>query len=229
MKKLMVVVIILLAVSMVSAAIATEKTVYAYGESLATNARAFYSDPAGGKCNKKVWMFDITVEAQVAQWIEWSIGGTKWTWFVRKPGNYFGNCIEFVVKSNSDVGFGFAGFANLSYVGPGTSVNPEILVWYNFGSDEDAINPTDPDANPWLKPEELNLQSPVIEDSRILHDGWLTKLWNMIEVVECNSASTYRDTGTITITLLNQKPWIVAETGEWVEPLSQFVEQPMVP
>ncbi|MBN2220209.1 MAG: hypothetical protein JW697_08030 [Kosmotogaceae bacterium] len=200
-----------------------EKDVFAY-EGDPVNARAFYSTPAGGSCNKTVWAFDIEVEAQIAQWISWSIGGTKWTWFVRKPGEYFADCIEFSVKSNSDVGFTFSGFHDLEYtLGATASVNPVIPVWYNFGSIlTDVLPPNNP--NPWFPAEELNNVKTYIEDSEMLHNGWVTKLWTRIKVVECNSASTYRATGKVTITLLNQKPWIIPETGEYVPDLVAHVK-----
>jgi len=200
-----------------------EKKVFAYEGDFA-NARAFYSAPTGGSCNKAVWAFDIEVEAQIAQWISWSIGGTKWTWFVRKPGEYFADCIEFSVKSNSDVGFTFSGFHDLEYtLGATASVNPIIPVWYNFGSIlTDVLPPNNP--NPWFPAEELNSVKTYIEDSEMLHNGWVTKLWTRIKVVECNSASTYRATGKVTITLLNQKPWIIPETGEYVPDLIAHVK-----
>lgn len=224
MKRLVLTILIIAVASMLFSQVLTPvpKVVYAYGDSDPLNARAFYSEPAAGACNRRVWTFDITVEAQMAQWISWSIGGTKWTWFVRKPGRYFADCIEFSVKSNSDVRFTFSGFSDLTYASTGTSVNPTIPVWYNFGGIvTDVMPPNNP--NPWIPAAQLNEEVGELEDSQRLHDGWVTKLWNMIEVVECNSASTYRATGKVTITLMNQKPWIVPETGAYVEGLVEYV------
>jgi hypothetical protein len=226
MKKTLLVVFILLFVSLLCAVvdIPVEKIVFAY-EGDPANARAFYSEPAGGACNKKVWEFPVTVEAQIAQWVQWSIDGTKWTWFVRKPGKYFADCIGFAIKSNSDVGFTFSGFSNLTYASTGTSVNPVIPVWYNWGSDAILVDGYKPEGNEWIPAEALNGLEGIIKDSQKLHDGWKTKLWNMIEVVECNSASTYRATGIVTITLKNQKPWIIPETGDYDE--SEFFPKPI--
>lgn len=208
--------IVLIALSLVSFAFGvTEVTVYAYKGS-PSNARAFVSMPNGGSCNKN-WSFEFTVEAQIAQWVKWNINGTKWTWFVRKPGTYFADCISFSVQSNGDITIDFEDFASPTYA-TGTSVNPYIDVWYTFGEkSEDVAFGT------WYSPSELNNLTAIIPDSSDLHNGWTTKLWSKIKVVECNSASTYRDTGKITLTLANQKPWINEDDGEYLDNLEQFV------
>ncbi len=210
--------IIAIVFSMFSLAIANgaaEVPVYAYGDSDPNNARAFVSMPTSGSCNKN-WEFEFTVEAQIAQWVKWNISGTKWTWFVRKPGTYFTDCIGFTLYSNGDIAIDFDGFASPSYA-TGTSVNPYIDAWYAFGDkSEDVAFGT------WYSPFELNDQTVLFPDSEELHYGWGTKLWSKIKVVECNSASTYRDTGTITLTLKNQKPWL-DDNGYYLNNLEQFV------
>lgn len=199
---------------------ATSATVYAYGDSDPNNAKVFVSMPDNGSCNKKVWTFDITAEAQIAQWVNWNITGTKWTWFVRKPGEYFADCISFSISSNGDVAITFSDFGSPTYVSTqSSSVNPYIDVWYTFGPD------TNIDAifnGPWYSPSELNASTAIIPDSTSLHIGWSTKLWSRIKVVNCNSASTYRDTGTITLTLKNQKPWL-DDNGRYKPDLEQYV------
>jgi len=187
--------------------------VYSYTGN-ASDARAYISDPAGGSCNKRVWEIPITVEAQIAQWVEWSLTGTKWTWFVRKPGIYVANCITAVLRSNGNLGITFSGFDHLKYV-QGNSVDDTIEVEYAFGPQ------LPPQA--WIPAPDLNNLQLVIEDSSVLHRGATYKLWNRIYVERCNSASTYRDSGTITLTLLNQKPWIDDE-GNFVEDLEEYVQ-----
>jgi hypothetical protein len=191
-----------------------EITVYAY-EGSADNARAFVSMPGSGSCNRYQWRIPMTLEVQVAQWVKWSLTGTKWTWFVRKPGTYVANCITATLQSNSDLEITFSGFDHLKYA-TGTSVNDTIEVEYAFGPQLPIPE------NVWTPAPDLNNVPLLVPDSQILHDGATYKLWNRIHVVRCNSASTYRDTGTITLTLKNQKPWI-DEEGNYVEDLENYV------
>ena len=174
------------------------------------NARAYASMSAEGSCNKKVWTLQFTTEVQVAQWAEWSISATKWTWFVRKPGDYYADAIQFSLKSNGDVQLSASGFNDLEYATSG-GVNRYIETYYYLTTD--ASN-TPPSTSVWVRASEVN-GSLVVEDSAVLHEGMTAHLWNRIHVVECNSASTYRDTGIITLTLMNQKLWINPDDGSW--------------
>lgn len=181
------------------------------------NARAFTSMPAQGSCNKVNWEILITTEAQIAQWCKWEINGTKWTWFVRKPGDYYTNSVEFFLQSNGDVVLSASGFADLEYYLPDEGVNRFIETYWFATPDPGAI----PGIDDWTRAEGVN-GSLLVEDSLELHEGLRAYLWNRIKVVECNSACIYRDTGTITITLRNQKPWIT-DDGDYVEDLASYV------
>ena len=77
--------------------------------------------------------------------------------------------------------------------------------------------------NDWIRASNLNQMTATIRDSAALHAGKSFYLWNRIKVVECNSASTYRDTGYVYLTLQNQKPWI-DERGEFVPDLEEYVQ-----
>jgi hypothetical protein len=44
--------------------------------------------------------------------------------------------------------------------------------------------------------------------------NYVTKLFNKIVVENCNSSGEYEDTATITLSLLNQQPW-VDPAGGW--------------
>ncbi|ACM23628.1 hypothetical protein [Thermotoga neapolitana] len=192
-----------------------EVTVYTYGDSDPNNARALISEGMSGNCNRHQWEIPMTLEVQVAQWVKWHLTGTKWTWFVRKPGTYVANCITAELHSNSDLEITFSGFDHLKYA-TGTSVNDTIEVEYAFGPQLPIPEEV------WTPAPDLNNVTLLVPDSQILHDGATYKLWNRIHVVRCNSASTYRDTGTITLTLKNQKPWI-DEEGNYVEDLENYV------
>ncbi len=183
------------------------------------NARAYASMPADGSCNKKVWILQFITEVQVAQWAEWSISATKWTWFVRKPGDYYADAIQFSLKSNGDVQLSAFGFDDLEYA-TGGGVNRYIETYYYLTTD--ASN-TPPSTSVWVRAKDVNGSITVL-DSADLHKGMTAHLWNRIKVVDCNSASTYRDTGTITLTLANQKPWI-NEDGSWGSTLDYVTEE----
>ncbi|PLV56152.1 hypothetical protein [Thermotoga sp. SG1] len=184
----------------------------------ATNdlARAFSAFPEDGSCNKPEWQIVFTTEVQVAQWLEWSLNATKWTWFVRKPGDYYANAIVGTVASNGDVLVTFSDFDDPTYTGT-SSVNPTIEAYYTVMTSEGM-----PDPESWVRAPDVNDLSYTLTDSQELHEGMSFYLWNRIKVVECNSASTYRDTGYILLTLQNQKPWI-DEEGNYVEDLANYV------
>ncbi|PLV59850.1 hypothetical protein [Thermotoga sp. KOL6] len=207
--------LILMVLMISSLFFAEEVAVYAY-EGDTGNARAFISDPMSGSCNKHQWEIPMTLEVQVAQWVRWQLTGTKWTWFVRKPGTYVANCISATLQSNSDLEITFSGFDHLKYA-TGTSVNDTIQVEYAFGPQL----PIPEDI--WTPAPDLNNVTLNVPDSQTLHNGVVYKLWNRIHVVRCNSASTYRDSGYIYLTLKNQKPWI-DEEGNYVENLESYVD-----
>jgi hypothetical protein len=188
--------------------------VYAY-DGDPNNAKAFVSMGDSGYCNRHVWEIPMTLEVQVAQWVKWSLTGTKWTWFVRKPGTYVANCISATLQSNSDLEITFSGFDHLKYA-TGTSVNDTIEVEYAFGPQLPIPE------NIWTPAPDLNSVELLVPDSQILHNGATYKLWNRIHVVRCNSASTYRDSGIIMLTLKNQKPWIDDE-GNYADDLEKYV------
>jgi len=174
-------------------------------------ARAWRSGPEQGACNKKYWCLDITVHASIAQWIEWSIGGTRWDWRVRKPGTYAADCIEACVSSNNDVLVDYEGFGDLLATGP--SVTSTIPVWYSFGE-----TISEAEANGWIRADTLNSHDDLLEDSEGLHEGICWKLWNKIEVVPSNSSCEYEDLAQICLTLQNIKIWIDSTTGYFKVP-----------
>lgn len=164
-----------------------------------------------GPSNVAVRSTEFTTEVQVAQWSRWVFTGTKWTWFVRKPGEYYADSITATIHSNGDVAISFDGFANPEYLDENVNdgVKQYIESAYGVGSD-----PTAADFSGWVDAADLNDENLIIPDSQALHFGQEFKLWNKINVTESNSASTYRNTGTVSLTLQNQKPWI-DEDGEW--------------
>lgn len=170
-----------------------------------------------GDCNKQSWQFDVSISASIAQWIDWHITWNEWHWYIRKPGKYGGNCIQACIASNGDIKIAFAGFANL--MSP-DAVNPEIPVMYAHDMVVGAP-PLNPLLNPlavWSTPAELNEFGILLPDSENLHNELCWKLYNQIEVVDCNTACEYTNEATITLTLENQKDWIDGATGGWWTP-----------
>jgi hypothetical protein len=174
-------------------------------------ARCFASNKQSGACNKD-FLIPFKVHASIAQWIEWDFTGTRWDWFVRKPGNYAANCLTWWISSNQEVVVDFRGFGplvpeSLKYVG-----QPPIDIWYTF----DPPVPLPPKGDPrWISATALNdsLNWFHIPDSQVFHEGKFFKFWNYIHVVRCNSACEYQNDGFVSLTLQCQKPWIDRTDG----------------
>ena len=243
MKKLLVIVLMVLVGTFVfssATSTAIEKFVWDGDGNVVTdpangvygNARVFSLLPDGGSCNKN-WEFEFTTEVQVAQWSEWYISGTKWQWFVKKPGTYIADCIVFTLKSNGDIEITFEGFDDPYYVNtpdPSQTAYIETYYGYTFGTGSGDPGSVETSGSGWFRAGGLNEQTLLIPEffeafthKYSLHDGITAHLWNKITVVECNSASTYRDTGIIRITLKEQKPWIDPDTGTYVDNLRDFL------
>jgi len=178
-------------------------------------ARCFASGKGDGFCNKD-WLIPFKVHASVAQWLEWDFTGTRWDWFVRKPGNYAANCLTWWLASNQEVVLDFKGFGPLVQEDPkpdypGTPL--DIPVYYCF--DPPGNVPPLKDDPLWIPAADMNLEANWyrIPDSPDLHFGWFVKIWNYIHVEECNSACEYQNDAFISLTLECQKPWIDRETG----------------
>lgn len=184
------------------------------------DAWAFSLGGAEGKCNKQVWSFDAEVEVQVAQWIDFHLTGTKWAWYVRKPGTYLTDCITANIKSNGEVAVSFTGLASPTYQGPYTTVKDYIDMWVGYGSSNDNIQ--------FVAASDLANLNFIIPDNNQLHYGFETKLWSKIFVAECNSASTYRTSGQVILTLQRIKDWIDPETG-FFRPDYNYTELPGQP
>lgn len=178
------------------------------GDTLAL-ARCWAGFPEADGCNKD-FNIPVKIHASIAQWVEWTMSGTRWDWRVRKPGIYGADCITATIQSNQHILVDYHDFDDLQ--AESSSVNPTIPIWY-YVSGMGADLP--PPGDTWTRSYDLNNSAEwdTIYDSQALHDGYQFKLWNMIEVVECNSACEYQDHATISLKLLCQKPWIDREKG----------------
>jgi len=178
---------------------------------LSADARCYAQNPVMGSCNKQDWVVDFTIHASVAQWIEWSLSGSRWDWRVRKPGTYAADCITASIKSNNAVNIFYDGFEDLVRIaGPGGTDPDVIEVWYAFGPTLPAPTSTD-----WRSAASLNRDDDGIPDTVDLHEGLSWKLWNKIVVDNSDSSCEYEDTATVTLSLTNMKNWIDPTTGDF--------------
>lgn len=180
--------------------------------SIMANARAWSSEVTDGSCNKESWQIPVSVHASVAQWIEFTLTGSKYVWRVRKPGTYAANSLTATLKSNGDVKIDFEGFGDLQSLDE--SVKDNIPIWYAAA---DVVDPSYIRPKHWIRADAMNGIDALVEDSGRLHRGYMWKLWNKIRVVECNSACEYQNDATITLVLQNLKTWINPVTGYFAD------------
>jgi hypothetical protein len=173
-------------------------------------ARLWALYPELGYCNKD-WEIPVIIHASIAQWLDWTMSGTRWDWRVRKPGWYAGDCITATIKSNQNVLVDYHDFNDLH--SDSISVNPDIPIYYHAGPLGAALPPLG--STDWVRATDMNAPAEwdTLYDSMELHGGIQFKLWNMINVVNCNSACEYTDHASISLKLLCQKPWIDRSTG----------------
>ncbi|WP_324668112.1 hypothetical protein [Geochorda subterranea] len=175
-------------------------------------ARSWNSGPYNqGITNQAVTGFQFTNHASVAQWVEYTMSGTRKDWRIRRPGIYASDSMTGTIKSNNDVVISFSGFGPLAYEAPGQGVDEYIETEYGYSTVED------PNLVVWVPAEDLNETSILLEDSEALHYGQQWKLWSKINVGPSNSSSEYENVGTVTVTLTNIKLWIDPATGFYAD------------
>jgi hypothetical protein len=178
-------------------------------------AQCWASYPADSACNKD-WRIDVKIHASIAQWCEWSMTGTRWDWFVRKPGVYAADCISGTIASNQNVLVDYHDFGDLIALDPEKAIDDTIEIWYavwGLGTPPPCDDPA------WTRSYQMNepAEWDTVFDSMALHNGITWKLWNRINVSRCNSACEYEDAAWISLQLLCQKPWIDRTTGYFVQ------------
>jgi hypothetical protein len=167
-------------------------------------------------CNAGYWEIPVYIRASIAQWVKFRLDWNTWEWKVRKPGCYAGNSIEAALWSNGDVEIGYDGFGKLMPVDPADQDHNPVDIWYSYETGGGIYDCEY--VYGWTHAEDLNGSYSLIEDlgpDWELHYGISWKLWSKICVDVCNSACDYFDDAMITITLKQQKPWIVFDTGDW--------------
>lgn len=178
-------------------------------------------ESSSGMSNKEVHSFDIINHVSVAQWVEYTISGTRKDWRVLRPGTYASNSVTAMIRSNNDVIVEF--FATdpeyLSDINGRESVTPTIPKWFGYSQGQDQ-NLAEVEANGWYRGSDYSADNPLViffGDSAGLHAGLAFKIWERIEVVPSNTSSDYEGTGTLTIKLTNMKHWVDPEAGDFYQ------------
>ncbi|MEO0120931.1 MAG: hypothetical protein ABIK40_06700, partial [candidate division WOR-3 bacterium] len=164
-------------------------------------------NPIADSCNKERWEIPFLDTISVAQWIRWSIEGTKNLWRVRKIGDFCGIGPIMCLKSNEDVVMSFEGFENP------TNGETEIEKWFYFTD----TTVYEPDVNwQWISASDLNNYT-IRFDFPNGCQPQAIKIWERIIVEQCDRACEYVDPdgATIVLTLTVIKDWIDPETGEY--------------
>lgn len=175
--------------------------------------------PIDSACNKKYWYIDFEIHASVAQWVHWTLTWQGWQWYVKKPGCYAGDCVEFWVASNGDIFLDYFGFDHLT-ADPPNMHDETIATYYAFGP-----SILDAEAYGWVAAPDMATQGVFFDETTLngdpelfednLHYGIAYKMWSKVCVDVCNTACEYHDYGTIIVTLDQQKWWI-DDFGDWV-------------
>ncbi|MEO0097144.1 MAG: hypothetical protein ABIK78_03495 [candidate division WOR-3 bacterium] len=182
-----------------------ESWVSQFGNPTARARKWLEYNPIADSCNKERWEIPFLDTISVAQWIRWSIEGTKNLWRVRKIGTFAGIGPIICLKSNEDVAMSFQGFENP------TNGETEIEKWYGF-TDTTVEHPSE--VSQWISATDLNNYTIRFEFPNGCQPQSI-KIWEKIEVEQCDRACEYIDPegATIILTLTVIKPWIDKRTG----------------
>lgn len=178
-------------------------------------AKAWNSGPASsGMTNVEVSTINIANHVSVAQWVEYTLSGTRKDWRVLRPGTYASDSVTGTIRSNNAVAIEFWA-EDPEYVVDNAGVTRFIPKSFGIGSEATS---TPAGVLAWLDASSTSEEVPfsiTIPDSADLHEGYSFKVWEQITVVPSNSSSDYHGDGQLTIRLTNMKHWVDPETGTW--------------
>lgn len=170
---------------------------------------------SSGMSNKEFHSFEIINHVSVAQWVDYTISGTRKDWRVLRPGTYASDSVTATLRSNNDLIISFWA-EDPSYLGDG-GVTQTIAKWFGYSEGD---QPSEVDQLGWVRAADTSLQEPftfTVADSADLHAGLAYKIWEKIEVLPSNSSSDYHGLGHLTIQLSNMKHWVDGENGTFAE------------
>lgn len=179
-----------------------------------TLAFAYNSGGANGHCNRECWDFTIENHVSVAQWLDWSIDGTRKDWRVMKPGIFASDSVTARVASNNDVEISFWA-EDPSYQNP-EAESPDIAKWfgYSVGSQASDIS----DVVEWVRGSDFTAEEPLkirLGFDQVSGEGAAFRIFEQIEVTNEHRSSEYFGEGFVLICLTNLKHWVDAETGAY--------------
>jgi hypothetical protein len=195
----------------------TEALCYTYDDNgnlvPAEFCRVFKEIAVSGACDKVEWPFNFTVDASIAQWVEWSITYTDADFWVLKPGVYVVDSVAINIKSNGDIQFKADGWADLVGYPSGDTVPVEITI-LDCGVMPDAS--TTWYASSALQGKAVLLDLDESEIGDLFHTDGINKvMWIRITVEACDTACEYMGGGMFFVQLDSQKAWVDPETGSW--------------
>jgi len=155
----------------------------------------YWLDGEKDKISIDGYRFLVRVCDQLSFSVLVELSTTNIVWLIRKPGDYFVKAIDGVVKVNGNwlvnVAVTFSDFDNLI-----ADDAQQIPVFYSLG---DQTIPGD-----WISPLVLNNTDVNLQVSARQHGQF--SIWQRI-VVDNQSAGRYENTGVITFTLVNSRPF----------------------
>lgn len=174
---------------------------------VSNNAQSFNSGNANGHCNRECWDFTIENHVSVAQWINWSIDGTRKDWRVLKPGIYASNSVTAEIKSNNDVQVSFWAEDPI-YLNEELESPPIAKQFgYTVGANNTEIN----SIVTWVAAADTSEDDPLVFTIRYedgLADGLAYRIWEQIEVTDQHRSSDYHGFGGLLICVTNLKYWV---------------------
>ena len=132
------------------------------------------------------------------QWVRYHFSGTRWQWFIRKPGCYAAKSLDACVESNGRVRIDFGGFAKLR---ASDDSGDRLDMYYGIASPNCQVGGVN-----WMDCNQLNNSHISLCGYPYVSFSWA--LWQKVCVEQCDNAGEYQDAGYIGIDLLNIYPWV---------------------
>lgn len=183
----------------------------------ADTAKSWNSGGAAGHCNRECWSVTLENHVSVAQWLDWSLSGTRKDWRVLKPGTYASDSVTAYIKSNNDVIIKFWA-EDPVYLNPDAE-SPPIPTWYGYAIGQTSSHISD--VEDWVRAADYSEDSPLVITLRYedgLPDGLYYRIFEKIEVRDEHRSSDYHGMGGLLICITNLKFWVDGTEGTFKNP-----------
>jgi hypothetical protein len=153
-------------------------------------------------CDKPVWgPYTYTDHASIAQWVSFTVQGRYNYWRIRKPGIFAAMGPEFNITSNGNFTLDWNNLGDLQ----GTYSTIPKWYWWGWNDDPPAVEGSAAWDNYWTRAVNFN-DYPFVPTN-----SWHAYLWERIDVAGDQHPCEYENVGSFTITLNEQKPWILSD------------------